>query len=443
MPEQYYFDKRPLKNRIAYYVRFINLETGEVLPHRSVERLGVELGLLKHRQKVTKEKEAHKICTIALERNAVFLEDPNATFIKFALDYWDYGGDRVRRKNRLSKGSVHTDHVVTMHQHIERYVKPKLPKNLPLKKVAPRHIEAVVNALVDEGKLANATIFKIRQSMTAPLKYAYKKKMIPSDPTIDLEPIDVRTENPRGTITISELRRLMEILGAKPNRHAYLACGLSAATGMRQGEIIALHVGDIEIVNDQDAIITIGGAFAKRHGFKDPKGKRERAVPVSRPIAEALLRFASFNTRGNDLIFWSFTSTTRPISAGYITKAFNDAMADLLEEQSNMVGKMIEDEKAKEAGITDDDGKPIMMRAGEKMRKDRNIVFHSLRHFFVSQLRGNVDDTLLRLTSGHQSEGMSDTYTHMEYEKMKPIADLSRNIVIIDNPNFEVSTEHP
>lgn len=441
MPEQYYFDKRQLKNRVAWYVRFINQETGEVLPHRSIERLGVELGLLKRGQKISKERDAAKICTIALERNAVFLEDPNATFVKFALDYWDYGGDRVRRKNRLAKGSVHADHVVTMHQHIERYVKPHLPKSLPLKKVAPRHIESVVNALVDEGKLANATIFKVRQSMTAPLKYAYKKRMIPLDPTIDLEPIDVRTENPRGVVTLSELRRLMEILDSKENKHAYLACGLSAATGMRQGEIIALRTGDIEIVNEQDAIIKINEAFAKRSGFKDPKGKRERSVPVARPIADALLRFSSFNTRGNDLIFWSFTSHTRPISAGYISKAFNEAVADLLEEQADCIGKMIEDEKAKESGITNEDGTPVMMRAGEQMRIDRNIVFHSLRHFFVSQLRGNVDDTLLRLTSGHQSESMSDNYTSIDYEKMKPIADLSRNIVIIDNPNFEVSTE--
>ena len=65
----------------------------------------------------------------------------------------------------------------------------------------------------------------------------------------------------------------------------------------------------------------------------------------------------------------------------------------------------------------------------EEKRKERNIDFHSLRHFFNSMLRGEIDDNNLRLIVGHQSERMSDNYTHEVRERLLQIGKVSSNII--------------
>lgn len=44
-------------------------------------------------------------------------------------------------------------------------------------------------------------------------------------------------------------------------------------------------------------------------------------------------------------------------------------------------------------------------------------------------LRGEIDDNNLRLIVGHQSERMSDNYTHEVRERLLQIGKLSGNII--------------
>ncbi|MDP3443468.1 MAG: hypothetical protein Q8T08_11480, partial [Ignavibacteria bacterium] len=146
--------------------------------------------------------------------------------------------------------------------------------------------------------------------------------------------------------------------------------------------------------------------------------------------ADALVNFASKNTFGNDLVFWSFTSKTKPCSATYIQDGLYEALADMLEEEAHCIGEMVKDKSR-----LDDEGNPINIRKGEELRKARNLVFHGLRYFFVSQLRGKVNDTTLRLTVGHQSEAMTDHYTQVAYGNLIDMADASRKL--FDFPEVE------
>ena len=111
--------------------------------------------------------------------------------------------------------------------------------------------------------------------------------------------------------------------------------------------------------------------FAKTDGFNSTKGKRVRHVPVSKTLAEELVNMADSNPHKNRLIFWSDNSIDTPIAGSYINKYYYSALAAI--------------------GIT------------EEKRKERNIDFHSLRHFFNSMLRGEIDDNNLLLIVGHQS----------------------------------------
>ena len=65
----------------------------------------------------------------------------------------------------------------------------------------------------------------------------------------------------------------------------------------------------------------------------------------------------------------------------------------------------------------------------DENRKERNIDFHSLRHFFNSMLRGEIDDNNLHLIVGHQSKRMIDGYTHEIRERLLQIGKLSGNTI--------------
>jgi integrase len=74
----------------------------------------------------------------------------------------------------------------------------------------------------------------------------------------------------------------------------------------------------------------------------------------------------------------------------------------------------------------------LQVRAGEMMRRERNITFHSFRHFFNTEAQAlGADGDKLRLTVGHESKEMTDIYTHAEkrLDIVKSIADISHMIV--------------
>ena len=206
-----------------------------------------------------------------------------------------------------------------------------------------------------------------------------------------------------GDVISAERLLRKEGFAGRINMKIYLAVALAATTGMRQGEIRALKKDCIEFVEnnveyENQAIITVRENFAKTDGFKSTKGKRVRHVPVSKPLAEELVKMADSNPYKNNLIFWSEGSADTPIAGSYINKYYYAALAAI--------------------GIT------------EEKRKERNIDFHSLRHFFNSMLRGEVDDSNLRLIIGHQSERMSDNYTHEIMERILQVGKVSSSIIV-------------
>lgn len=167
----------------------------------------------------------------------------------------------------------------------------------------------------------------------------------------------------------------------------FLAASLAAYTGMRMGEVRALYSEQIKLVNEKFGIIEVDRAFNSYAGDKSTKGKRIRQVPVQRKLCEDLLELAKQNPHtGSTSVFWSDTSDGNPISSNYILLHFLKAL--------------------KAIGIDDAE------------RTSRNLDFHSLRHTFNSTLRGKITDKTLRAIVGHESEAMSDRYTHEQLAEL-------------------------
>ena len=80
-------------------------------------------------------------------------------------------------------------------------------------------------------------------------------------------------------------------------------------------------------------------------------------------------------------------------------------------------------------------GQPVLVVSTggitEKARKERNVNFHSLRHTFNSAMRGKINDKSLRAIVGHESEAMSNLYTHETEEEVLVAGAIAKEIFSI------------
>jgi integrase len=154
-----------------------------------------------------------------------------------------------------------------------------------------------------------------------------------------------------------------------------LAFTLASETGVEPQEIIALKHDDVDTVQNNIRI---------RHGYRYQNSKLTILKGITENIVKmdtGLLKRVSIFTMKSPYIF---------IFGG------ND---------SSMVLE-IADKKAPET-------RKKLLVLGEIVRKERNILFHSFRHFFNSTIRGTVSDDILRLQTGHSDEKMTNHYDHM------------------------------
>jgi integrase len=422
----FYLHKREVTNGSYWYVYYLDPSTGKQKTAISINTLRKKLKIY-DRTPVTRKREAEYIAQKALEDGLITFGKQDPNFIEYVMEFWDFSNsDYIRRRNLKNPNSLGPDYANNMRNYFKNHAMPLLPAKLKLSCVTTDHIEHIVNNLLDDGNLANATISKIIQAMSVPLNEAKRLKMISSNPVESLESISTRPKR-RGILTSSELQSMilyMRTQSASDNfdTRIYLATALSAFTGMRQGEIRALKASAIALINQDQGIITVSQSIAVYAGMKSTKGKRERYVPCPRWLCNELLYFSSLNPYDTELVFWSDTSAKNPISSSFITLAFNKVVADLLEKENNCVGKKVEIK-------TKEPGKNKSIAKGEYLRSERNIVFHSLRHYYVTFMRGKVGDNLLQSVVGHQSTAMTNNYTHDTEERLLEVGKVSCNIL--------------
>ena len=402
----------------------------------SVKRLVKKMGLESEYPKLKNRKMCERIVVLAYERGFLRMKlGSREKLADYLMDYWDFDGIRIRRLNKRRPGAVSENYANIMQGYIKNHIVPRLKRGMTVEDVTPKFVRDMSNKLIDAGGMANATVDKIMVAFTKPLRDAWKDDLIHENPTKLLDSIDTTPEKMRGILTRSEFQKVLVLLRAKATEHTYLAVLLAAATGMRLGEIRALRVPDITIINEVDSIVTVSRSWSVKGGEKITKGKKERFVPCPTWLAEKLATLGRLNSYGSNLVFWSIVETkdNSPVSSNYIRETFYTFLYDVLEEQAGVkVGTMVEDTDATERGRFNKEGKPLMVRAGEMMRRGRNISFHSFRHFFNTEAQAlGADGDKLRLTVGHESKAMTDNYTHAEkrLDMVKSIADISHLIV--------------
>ena len=156
---------------------------------------------------------------------------------------------------------------------------------------------------------------------------------------------------------------------------------------MRLGEVQALK---IQNAHYQVGYISVVHSWDAKYGLKDPKWRSQRDIPIPSKKCNNLGEIIESSPyhEEEDFVFYGFSRDT-PIR--------NDTIYDFL------YGAL------KKIGIPED------------QRRQRNITFHSWRHFYNTMMRGRIPDPKLRLLTGHKSVEMSDHYTKFRLEDFKDV----------------------
>jgi len=428
MRREYYLHKR--KNGI-YYVEFIDKVSGKKLSARSTLEIdplkaqlqaelwkvnGVPAGRMKKPRPIEEiagieciirsirksELNADDALRIVSTLKSMGLIDISAVkntgrgavpFVEFLETFWDfdkseYIQDKLAHGYRFSRRYAHE-----CKKRIKREIKPFFGDK-KLNCITKGDLETLTKQLNKRG-LATSTINQILLICCTPLKWCFRQEIIPVDPSLGLTKFSIKNKK-RGVLTTDEAKAIFythkELWSDK---RAYVASLLSATTGARQGECLALRRSDI----GEDSI-NIAHNYSPIDGLKCPKNGETRAVPLL-PIARAalmdLLKDNPHNVE-DPFIFYSLFPN-QPV----------DPKVLLLGLQKTL----------KKLGVD---------------YKSRNIAFHSWRHFFCSKSTQKISGEKVAKVSGHLSEAVFKKYAdHVEIENVREvgnaIAEVFENII--------------
>ncbi len=237
-----------------------------------------------------------------------------------------------------------------------------------LKDICPEQVDAFKAAKLREGK-APATINKLLVILGAIMKRAVVWRYIRENPVQYVSRVK-QNHREMDYLTPDEIRRLLE--DASPEYRPLFATAV--LTGARQGELLALRWGDLDL---ERRILYIRRTYYPGHGFTEPKSANgRRAIKISPELA-AILREHKEATGGGggDLIFDN--GTGNPIDA------------------TNMLAREF---------------RPALERAGL-----RQVRFHDLRHTYAAlQTASGENFKFIQQQMGHASITTTmDLYGHL------------------------------
>ncbi len=400
---KFYIFKRTTKKGMKYwYVNYVDPETGAKNTVRSIDVLKEKLGL-GYADSINNETDAIIIANKALEEGLIFERAGAVYFVDYCKAFWDFeNSDYIRMRNYIKPNSIGKEYCMNMLINFNKHVVPFLPKKLRIQDVKTIHLDKVVKNLLFEDKLSTGTIQCVVLSFNLPLKEAYRQGLINVNPSDRLMKIP-NNENPRGVLDYKECVEFAKTATAMYKAgdlraSYYLALITALSTGMRSGEIRALHSENIisnALVRDDGVVldrIIVKESIAPYTGLKGTKGKYERELCVPHELGELLKK----NANDKGIVFPS-------IHGSYMT---SPTLREVF--------------------------KKVMIKMGVSIteQKERNLSFHSLRHSYNTySFDSNLPAEERMLVLGHKSEKVNDRYTHITDTQLKQVSKITSEIV--------------
>jgi integrase len=322
-------------------------------------------------------------------------------FVLFLENFWDYDKseyirDKLSHGYRFSRGYAHGCQV---------RIKAELKDFFGDKKlncVTTADLNKLSNQLADRG-LSTSTINQILLICCTPLKWCYKQKIIPANPSEGLTKFAI-TNKERGILTEAEAAAVFTI--DWEDKRAFVGSLLAATTGAREGECLALRRSDIG-----EDTINIAHNYSTIDGLKCPKNGHKRIVPLLPEVKAALMDLLKDNPH-NDIddpfLFYSL-SPDKPCDCRVLLDGFKAAM----DAVNIKYVEAAEKAKLEKPEITID-------------YKGRNIIFHSWRHWFCSKITEKIEGEKVAKVSGHLSTEVFKKYAdHIEIKNIKEVGNAA------------------
>jgi integrase len=291
----------------------------------------------------------------------------NPAALDFYRSLWSPDSDYVR--GRALRGVVLSEkHIEQSLKIIERHGKPYLAGRMA--DLKPDTLEGMVLGLSRKG-LGARSVNILLQAIKTGYAYYCKINRLPN-PLVSIEKVQEKPQE-RGILTLEELKA---ILALDENPRVLAAIALGAFCGLRAGEVRGLQVGDWA-----DGILTVKhNIITESEGLKEPKWHKVRRVPMPAFVADLLKKVQDMPQPGGGYVIYNERRADAPIEPVTIRNGFHRCL--------------------KKIGID------------EVKRKDRNLCFHGLRHFFITYSRSvGIPDYVVKMMAGHSDMKMTDSYS--------------------------------
>ncbi len=308
----------------------------------------------------------------------------------FLLNFWDFDNSDFIKRYIAHGHNMTKRHTQMMLGLVKNYWKPYFGDEITVEELDRQTLDDFFFYLHTEKQLSGGTVNKAINCGSRAMRYLFENKRIQTNPMAGIERFNAE-EIGRGIPTESEVKQLLKVDWL--NETYKLAFKLGIYCGLRAGEISGLRVCDLDLDAD---LIHVRHSWNDTDGLKCPKNTDIRDLPIDHGTLEELYAMARKNPNFSDLsyVFFSQVKPEQPCWPSYYVDGLYDALEKI--------------------GVS------------EEQRKERNIVFHSLRHFCATILSQRTDLKTVQAVMGHRSEDMSKHYSnHETQEKL----DNMRNIM--------------
>ena len=311
--------------------------------------------------------------------------------IEALTNFWDFENSEYVKKRQLRGFDIKQRNCKEKLGIVRRYWATYFDADRTVQSLTSRELDEFLLSLRRDRGLSADTVNKTMTAGNMAFEFLIKEGRLEKNPLSGVERFRVQSRK-RGIPTETEMKQLMDLDWNWTDSVYKLAFKVAAFYGLRAGEISGLRVCDIDVVGD---MLHVRHSFSEMDGLKTTKNKEVRDLPIEHSIALQLMNQARRNPEFGDLsyVFWSVKNHKMPITPGYYGDCFYKALEEI--------------------GVS------------ELVRKERNIVFHSLRHFCCTMLKQKADKEIVMQIMGHKSFTMTDHYsdheTQEKFENMRTV----------------------
>ncbi len=296
----------------------------------------------------------------------------NPLVLEYLADFWNENGAYVSSKARQNK-PMSPRYVEQSARLVQRHFSQVL-KNKRMSQLTPGLIEDAITIMSKSG-LSNRSINIAVQTVRVPVAYYARMQNI-IDPLRNASKQD-ETSTPRGVLTLAEVGAIVNLEGEAPRIKAAVLLG--ALCGLRLGEVRGLQWEDVDF--EKRLINVIHNNPSGEDDIRKPKKGSERVIPLPSVVADELKLVLSMpRPKDSPFVIYNEKRNDRPATTAAIRAGFRRMLQGI--------------------NISNED------------IRNRNLVFHGLRHSFVSLSRAaGIPDYIVQKLAGHKTAAMMEHYS--------------------------------